>query len=53
MTIYVALLALWIIAMLMATYLFCGAAREFLHAPEVALAPINKGRGAQLPKQEM
>lgn len=34
MMIYIALLVFWMVAMMLATYLFCGAARTFLDASE-------------------
>lgn len=41
MTLLISVLALWMISMCLVTYLFCGAAREFLSAPEMELLPVK------------
>jgi len=38
---FIVLLALWVVVMSLVTYLFCGAAREFVSSPEVELQPLK------------
>lgn len=41
MTLYILIVVLWAMAMLLATHVFCGAARKFVSSHEREPVPIN------------
>ncbi len=41
MTLFIALLVLWVVATLLVTHLFCAAAREFVSTPEMPMSYVG------------
>lgn len=53
MIMFIAILVLWVFITALVTYLFCGAAREFVSGPEMELAPVKHDGSLHLQEERV